>query len=486
MTDAATKITKNSFFRAIIEGTKLLSGIVLVVLLARLLGPGEYGRLTFALAIMTFFSVGVNLGLPLIFIRDGARNAAFLRSNLFLGIVLQSIATFLLFLVLILLLAVVDELRADSVLLMTALIYTALNVITNFFYSTFQAVQRMHLEALAVGAQNILLFLFVLLLLLINRSAETIIWGYVTSSFLSALIAIFLIRRYLFTWDLAFQWSTARRILEQSLPLMASLAFGVIYSSLDSIMLRFFQGNEAVGIYGAQYRVVFVFYIFAGWYVFSIFPLLSQLFHDARDAFLTLMKRSIEHMAGFGYLFGLTITLFATLLVRILYGDDYLAGVLTLQILIWSIMVALIGTILHYSLIAINLQKRVLQSMIISTTFNAILNFFFIPAWGPVGAAIATVAAQSLNLALNLFFLTRITPFHFLPLILKPTTLAGGAAALYLLLQPFSVYVAAGIAVLLFLIALFLTKVFAIAELKRWIAMILRKQRPHEIERMME
>jgi len=470
-------IAHNSFFRTIIEGTKLLSGVLLVIILARLLGPNEYGRLSFVLALMTFFTVGINLGLPLTFVRNGARRMGFLHENLATGLALQCIASFIMFFVLGIMIISFSSLRQDTILLIAAFIYTALSVIANFFHSFFQAVQKMHLEAVAVMIQNTLIFAVVLVLLFLKGTAEAALWGYTIASLLSVFVTAMLIRKYLFVWKWEVDWRAGLTLLTQSWPLMASMAFGSIYHSLDIIMLRFFQGNEAVGIYSAQYRIVFTFYIFAGWYVYSIFPLLSNLFMNAREQFRHLVERSVQHMTAFAYLFGLGITFFARPLVRLLYGEMYLGGIFVLQILIWSIMVALVGTIFYHALVAAEKQRQVLKSVVIGTIINALLNFMMIPILGMAGAALATVITQGVQFGLNLRVLRTIVPIQLLHLVIKPTIYAGGSVAIYFILASLVLPAVAGVIGLgSYISALFFGKVFQWKELRQMILVSLHNR----------
>lgn len=470
-------IVYNSFFRTLIEGTKALSGIGLAVLLARLLGPEGYGRLSFAFALTGFASVVMNLGLQTTFVRDGARDKNFLRENLATAILLQIIASSIIFLVLVGALFAFPSLRHDTLLLVVALFYTIFSIITNFLYSSFQAVHRMHLEAIAVGVQHSLLLIFVLFLLFNQGTVEGIMFGYLGASVIGGALTLLLIKKYLFTWIWRINWHTGRALLAQSWPLMAGSALSTVYFSLDSIMLRFSQGNEAVGIYGALYKIIFIFYLFATLYASSIFPVLSQLFIHARNEFINLYKRSVKLMAGLGFLFGLTITFFARPIIQLFFGESYLAGTFALQISIWSIMIFLVGVILYDALIVAGKQKILLWSVVVSTTLNALLNIMLIPNWGIAGAAFATVAAQVVQLMLNAYSLKTIIPLNFFSLIFQPTLMAGISISLFFVfsfaLPPFA---AATFAIGGYTALLFRGRILRLQEIRQMIKVLVHRR----------
>lgn len=473
MKSTFSKIVHNTFFRTIIESIRALSGIALAVLLARLLGPGEYGRLSFAFALTGLSAIAMNLGLPITFVRDGARDTNFLRENLATALFLQGIASFVLLLALIGALLVFPALRQDTLLLVVALFYTTFNIITNFLYSSFQAAHRMHLEAIAVGVQHGLLFIFVLFFLFYQGTVEGIMFGYLGASVLGGTLTFILIRKYLFSWRWRINWHAGRVLLTQSWPLMVGSALSTVYFSLDSIMLRFFQGNEAVGIYGVLYKIVFGFYLFATLYSNSIFPVLSQLFTHARDEFMNLYKRSVQLMAGLGFLFGLAITLFARPIIQFFFGEAYLVGTLALQILIWSIMIFLVGMILYGALIVVGKQKALLWSVLISTVLNAILNAILIPRWSIVGAATATVIAQVAQLLFTIYYLKAIIPSDFTSIVFKPTIMAGGSVALFFALSlVFPTFAAAAFAIGSYIVLLFIGKILQLQEIRQMIQVL--------------
>jgi len=437
MTNTFEKIVRNSFFRAIVEGTKVISNFVLVILLARWLGPSEYGRMSYALAIMAFVSVGLNMGLPLIFVREGARREEFLKENISTGLILQAIAGVALLIILFLTIWIFPALRSDSLLLFLALIYTTFGVIVNFFFSVFQAVQKMNLEAFGVVVQGVLTIIFTSLFILVGTTAEMAMWGYATALILSAIYVGWLLKRKLFSWRWHFNLGEGRDLIRKSWPLMASLAFGGIYGSLDSVMLRFYQGNEIVGIYSAQYRVMLVFSIFAGWYIYSILPILSSSYIDNREQFKNLLSRSVQNMTAFALLFGLTVTFLSPQILFALYGDAYASGAIILRVSIWSTMVSLIGTVYYFSLIAASKQSQVMWGMAVGAALNVLFNIVLIPRFGMMGAAVSTIVAQSAQLIMNWHSLNQDVQTHLFTLMIKPIVLAIPIVIIYFVAKSF-------------------------------------------------
>jgi O-antigen/teichoic acid export membrane protein len=90
----------------------------------------------------------------------------------------------------------------------------------------------------------------------------------------------------------------------------------------------------------------------------------------------------------------LVITFFAPLIVRIIYGEAYMGSVDALRVVSWYTIFSYLGSVRNIWILAENKQKYV---WILNTTgalANVVLNFAFIPTWGIVGAAIASLVTQ--------------------------------------------------------------------------------------------
>ncbi len=66
-------IFKNTFWLGIGLGTDRLFRLVLLIYTARILGAVDYGKFNFALSFLALFAIFSDLGLPIIIIREFAR-----------------------------------------------------------------------------------------------------------------------------------------------------------------------------------------------------------------------------------------------------------------------------------------------------------------------------------------------------------------------------------------------------------------------------
>ena len=88
------------------------------------------------------------------------------------------------------------------------------------------------------------------------------------------------------------------------------------------------------------------------------------------------------------------IAIFSEPLIRLLYGEQYLAAVSSLSIIVWYTSFSYFGAINNMYMVAENKTFWVQIITLVGAVLNVALNFFFIPLCGIVGAAIASLITQ--------------------------------------------------------------------------------------------
>lgn len=95
-----------------------------------------------------------------------------------------------------------------------------------------------------------------------------------------------------------------------------------------------------------------------------------------------------------GILFGIFIILLSKPIILILYGTDYLDAAKILSVSVWAGTFAMLGSARSIWLVCQGLQKFTLAYTFGGLIVNVILNYLFIPIYGALGAAVATLASQ--------------------------------------------------------------------------------------------
>ena len=154
-------------------------------------------------------------------------------------------------------------------------------------------------------------------------------------------------------------------------------------------------GDAETGIYSAAMTIANLWIFIPNALIDSARPLIMQLKADKREE--VYLKRFRQLFAGIIWLSiaaGVFFSVFSNLIIRIIYGSDYLAAVPVLMILIWSRLFSLIGTTRTIWMICEDQAKYVKWFIGLGALINVVLNFIMIPVIGAQGAAIATLITE--------------------------------------------------------------------------------------------
>jgi O-antigen/teichoic acid export membrane protein len=104
------------------------------------------------------------------------------------------------------------------------------------------------------------------------------------------------------------------------------------------------------------------------------------------------------------------MTIFAKLIVNIVFGKDFLSAVPILQIAVWYVMFGNYGSVRNVWILAEEKQKHLWKINLSGALINVALNSILIPILGGRGAALASLITQLfINVALT-FVIKAIRP----------------------------------------------------------------------------
>jgi O-antigen/teichoic acid export membrane protein len=116
-------------------------------------------------------------------------------------------------------------------------------------------------------------------------------------------------------------------------------------------------------------------------------------------------------LLGLSILIAIPATIFAGLIIKIIFGTAFMGAVLVLQIYIWSNIPTSLNMLTNYYLVAENHKKMLLFSSLSGMIINIALNIFMIPKYGIAGAAYATIISYSIPF-LFIFIILKINNNH--------------------------------------------------------------------------
>ncbi|MCG2758055.1 MAG: flippase [Desulfobacteraceae bacterium] len=410
--NTAQRIIKNTASLLFLGIISQLIGFAAVIYLARVLGPGGFGKINFAIAIITYFTLIANMGLPLLGTREIAREKDKIKDYIGNILILRLCLALLGFCLLLLLAFFLNkplEIKYLIIFYGFGLIPSAL-----LLDWAFQGVEKMEY----IGLGNILATaIYVVLVLSFVKSPEQILLipcFQVAGSLLAAAILFSIFAKNfgkpVFKIDLVF-WKS---LIRQSLPIGFSLIMAQIFYNIDTVMLGFMRSDEEVGYYNAAYKIIMLFIFVIGVYHDAIFPVISNYYKTSLDSLRKLLSVTQELMVAVAVPLAVGGTILARPIINLLYGTDYNNGIIAFQILIWAVVIIYINTAYSRGLLACKKENWFLAGTIIPAVVNVVANFILIPPLGLKGAAISTVIAEASGFLVMYIGFKKIfhMPFH--------------------------------------------------------------------------
>jgi len=170
-------------------------------------------------------------------------------------------------------------------------------------------------------------------------------------------------------------------------------------------MLTAMKNYAVTGWYNAASTLVMALTFIPNVIMSASFPAMSRFHHtNSKDFSRLLYKKTFYYLLSIGIPMSVGISLLSHRLILFIYKEKFIASGIALQILSWSIVFIFVNDVMGSFLNSINKQHLFTISAGICAASNVILNFILIPEFSYIGAAVATVATQSINFGLLYYF----------------------------------------------------------------------------------
>jgi O-antigen/teichoic acid export membrane protein len=389
----------NSGYAAITNGSALLL-LALLTIAGRVLGPADYGRFLYAIALTLIVETIMDVGLGPVTVRAVARDRAsasqLLRHVLGLKLVWVAIGLVLLF-------VITPILRSDPALIRLCYLMGISSAVRSYLLTArglLQGLDRFDLEALLVVADRLVLLAIGGAVLWAGYGLFGLAIAFVVSRVIMLLAATLMLTRVVGSTRPAYDREAWRTLQTAALPLGFFMIALNTYNYIDTLILGIMRSDIEVGWYSAAYRIYEGLTYAPAILAAVLTPTLSHLFEQDHVAHRRLLNRALIAALALGAALGGLVAWLAGPVLLTLFGAQYAPGIVPLQILSGGSLFVFSTWILHAGAISTNLDRRLLLTTAVGLTANVILNLVFIPRWGINGAAWATVIAEALTVAL--------------------------------------------------------------------------------------
>jgi len=423
-----------AYARRLVKGSTIvftalvLSGIIGLLLrmfLARNLSVGEYGLFYAIFALVGFFALFRDLGLNSALVKyipefSVRKEFGAIKSSIAFAALFQAVFAF----------SVAAIIFTSSGQIALAVFKTEAAVIPLgilcvwFFAMTFYSLIRSVFQGFqnmpAYAGMEFFWILFVLLLAVLSvgvlgQGIRGVAPAYLVATLVVIVFAFaYLGNRYphVFKGKAPATKPLAKKLFVFALPVFVGGLGGLILGYMDTLMLTVLRTLPEVGYYQVARPTSGLLEYLGGALIIVFFPMVSELWARRERVILNSM---LHFLIKFSFLLAIPAALvfisFPEIIIRLMFGENYLAGATTLQILGGSAITAILFVILA-SVIA-GMGKPTITAKVVGTMvcLNFVGDLLLIPPFGIEGAATATLGSSILGFVLLFYYARKLTGF---------------------------------------------------------------------------
>lgn len=395
MNRKVNSIQFNYVMNMILTIATILFPIISFPYVSRVLGPDGVGRVSFAMSIVSYFSMIAQLGIPTYGIRECAklrddkeRLSEFVKEIIVINIII-CVITYVLFFAF---LFSVERFRTEKVLFICmscAILFNSMGL--EWLYKGLE--EYGYITKRSVFFK---LIAFIGMFVLIKTEADVLEYGILTifASVGSNFCNWINVKKLVSIKGVKVN-SLKRHMRPIVVFFMISIAT-TIYTNLDNVMLGFMTNDNEVGFYTAATKVKAALVSIVASLGTVLLPRASYYIEQKWEAeFFDLSKKSMEFTMIIALPLTVYFTEFARETILVLSGNEYMHSV--------PVMIALMPTIVFIGatniigmqiLVPMGREKLFFFSVLGGAVVDFLVNYFLIPLYGAFGAAIGTTVAE--------------------------------------------------------------------------------------------
>lgn len=392
------RVISNSFWSIVSQGLGRGVNFLAQLYLARVLGVASYGRFTLAQYVALSLWTSVDLGTAMYGTREIAKDkehAEEIVNDLLSLRVVVALSVLVLFSTVVLLIPLPAERRL-------ALVACGLYVVTYSLYTDWVCRGLERFEYITIGTFLMGAALLAGIVLFVRGQggllAACLAWS--LSALLGAVPLLLVLRSKLgIRLRLRFRPRAWLHHARESVFFATGGILLSVYQYLPAFLLEIFFASYVVGLFSAPFRIVVTLGA-AGFLIpMAFYPILADLHKKDNARFLKTQRAMRVLMLVLGLPVGIAGTLFASPLVKLLFGAQYADSIPAFKILVWLVPLWFFRYTYGMTMAATGLQRRQNLAALGATAGMVVLGLLLIPRFGLLGGAWAVVGSETLLIA---------------------------------------------------------------------------------------
>ena len=396
-----------SYIYAFLSEATLGLTFIFYILLARSLGPDQYGIFTAANALAATLSVFILFGLPTLLAREVAANPGEGLKSTTTFLVIQGLNSLITFILLAPIAQWLDFEGTNFIVCYLVVLSGACRAFKQTLRAVFQGLGQFRSETISVAIERSSVVLLSGIVLVLTKS---LVWVVATIALIRTL-DVFILLYFLklkVPVSIPLSFYQIRKSFQMAYPFALSGVLWILYYQVDILMLKLLSSAEETGLYGAAYGLIeifnalprVIFYVALNRFSRCHAENADKLSQEVRKSTLLLLLIVLPFIAISGF--------FQVSLLNITYGKAFLTAANTLSLLLPSLSFKMFSALIETILIATRNEKSWIAFLLASVIFNMGVNAILIPQLGSNGAALSTLFTEIVYATLGVYLLGKL------------------------------------------------------------------------------
>ncbi|MEO1785334.1 flippase [Thermodesulfobium sp. 4217-1] len=390
------RLLSNFFSLYSLQVANYIFPLITLPYLVRVLGPSKYGLVAFAQAFVGYFQVFTNYGFNL----SATREISIHRENqekvseIFSSVItIQMLFAVLSFIVM---LAIVFAFKKFSKYWLLYFFTFGL-VIGNVVFPVwfFQGIERMKyitiFNVLSRFVFTVAIFVF------IRKESDYLYVPLINAlgSILAGVLGLWIIFRNFGVKFILPSFENIKYHLKEGWHIFISTVAISLYTISNTFILGLFTNNTIVGYYSAAEKIIKAVQGLLGPVSQTIYPYVSRLANQSKEIAIMFIKKITILIGSVTFILSLGIFIFANLIVKILFGNQYIESVVILRILSFlPFIIALSNIFGIQTMLTFGYKKAFSRILILASAINIILSIILIPIYQANGTAFSVLISE--------------------------------------------------------------------------------------------
>jgi O-antigen/teichoic acid export membrane protein len=388
-------IKRNSFFAFLSQLIRLLTNVLMFVGIARLYGVNAFGQFTTAHTLSTIFLLFADFGFDMLLPTEIARHkhdaAVFARRYYSLKLVFAVVATGAM-----MTLPLWKELTPETSLLVEIFsFYVLFSSLNTFFFAFFKGFEQFQHETRIAFWTNLTLLVLLIVLGIVRAPLYAVALCFVGTRIIGVLscarVGARLAGAKVTVLDFTGWGSVWRRVLVFGL----NFVFGALFFWIDTVLLAFWKGDHAVGIYQAVFKIVALALIPVDIGVTTMVPVLARLNEEDEARWIHLGRLLNKTLTLLALPMCVLMFAYPDQIITLLYGGKEFGEAIPI-LRLFAVIVFVRYCVDTYGIMLTTSYRQKTRMFVAmgGTVLNIALNVFAIPEYGPLGAAVVSLVTN--------------------------------------------------------------------------------------------